>query len=377
MDWLASERGVRCETYAELWRWSVADIDAFWAAVAAYFDVRFDAPPGAVLGRREMPGTEWFAGATRVLYGARPARPRRRRDRDPPRLRAAAARRDDVGRAACGCRADPGGAARARCRPRRPRRRLHAEHPRDDRRVPRGVGARRDLVELLAGLRRALGHRPLRADRAEGPARRRRLPLRRARPRPQRRRGADPRRGRRGARAPRLPRCDRLGGRLPRRGGRGDRARRGALRPPAVGPVLQRHDGAAEGHRPRPRRDPARAPQEAQPPPRRARRRPDLLVHDDGLDDVELPRRRAAHAGVDRPLRRQSGSAALARPPVGARRRGADHVLRDERGVHRELHEGACEARGRPRPERAAQRRLDRVAAVARGLSLGLRRAAR
>ena len=39
------------------------------------------------------------------------------------------------------------------------------------------------------------------------------------------------------------------------------------------------------------------------------RGRPALLVHDDRLDDVELPRRRAAHPRVDRPLRRQS------RPP--------------------------------------------------------------
>ncbi len=64
MDWLASERGVRMETYAELWRWSVADIETFWASIAAYFDVRFDAPPRAVLASREMPGARWFDGAT-------------------------------------------------------------------------------------------------------------------------------------------------------------------------------------------------------------------------------------------------------------------------------------------------------------------------
>jgi len=64
MDWLAAERGVHAATYDELWRWSVADLDAFWSSIAEYFGVRFAEPPQAVLGRREMPGAQWFAGAT-------------------------------------------------------------------------------------------------------------------------------------------------------------------------------------------------------------------------------------------------------------------------------------------------------------------------
>ena len=96
--------------------------------------------------------------------------------------------------------------------------------------------------------------------------------------------------------------------------------RAGAVRPPAVGPLLLGHDRPAEGDRARAGRDPARAPQEAAPARRRAGRRPRLLVHDDRLDDVELPRRRAADRRVDRALRRQP------RPPghgraVGPRRR--------------------------------------------------------
>ena len=259
--------------------------------------------------------------------------------------------------------------------PRRPRRGLRAEHPRGDRGVPRGRRPRRGLVELLAGLRRALGRRSLRADRAEGPAGRRRLPLRRPRPRPPRGRRADPRAGRRDARAARLPRRRRLAATAS-----SDRRaptlelRRGAVRPPAVGPVLQRHDRPAEGDRPRPRRHPARAAEEAAPAPRRPRRRPRLLVHDDRLDDVELPRRRAADAGVDRALRRQPGDA-VARSPVGPRRRGRRDVLRHERRVHRRLHEGRRAPGAGPRPRRAAQRRRDRLAAVAGGLSLDLRRA--
>ena len=93
------------------------------------------------------------------------------------------------------------------------------------------------------------------------------------------------------------------------------------VRPPALGPLLLRHDRPAEGDRPGPRRDPARAPEEAQPPRRRAGGRPDLLVHDHRLDDVELPRLGPAHAGLDRPLRRQPGPPGHGRP-LGPRRAG-------------------------------------------------------
>ncbi len=64
MQWLAAERGVTSASYAELWRWSVGDLDAFWSSIAEYFGVRFHEPPRAVLGRREMPGAQWFEGAT-------------------------------------------------------------------------------------------------------------------------------------------------------------------------------------------------------------------------------------------------------------------------------------------------------------------------
>ncbi len=47
--------------YHELWRWSVADIGRFWAAIWDYYEV--DGNYQRVLGSREMPGTEWFPGA--------------------------------------------------------------------------------------------------------------------------------------------------------------------------------------------------------------------------------------------------------------------------------------------------------------------------
>jgi acetoacetyl-CoA synthetase len=64
LAWLDSERDLRFADYADLHAWSVADLDGFWSAVAEFYAVRFATPPERVLGRREMPGAEWFPGAT-------------------------------------------------------------------------------------------------------------------------------------------------------------------------------------------------------------------------------------------------------------------------------------------------------------------------
>src|SRR3954469_17568023 len=64
LGWLERERGLRFDDYDGLHRWSVDDQEGFWSAVAEFFDVRFRRAPERVLGRREMPGAEWFPGAT-------------------------------------------------------------------------------------------------------------------------------------------------------------------------------------------------------------------------------------------------------------------------------------------------------------------------
>jgi acetoacetyl-CoA synthetase len=58
-----AQRGQRFESYEALWRWSVADLDGFWASMAEFCGVRFSQAPSRVLGRRAMPGAEWFPGA--------------------------------------------------------------------------------------------------------------------------------------------------------------------------------------------------------------------------------------------------------------------------------------------------------------------------
>ena len=63
LRWLEGERGLRFNDYAELWRWSVDDLEAFWASIVDFYDVPIRGGRGRVLGRRTMPGAVWFEGA--------------------------------------------------------------------------------------------------------------------------------------------------------------------------------------------------------------------------------------------------------------------------------------------------------------------------
>ena len=131
----------------------------------------------AVLGRREMPGAEWFPGAT--LNYAEHALGARRPDRDADEVAVLAysQTRDrhgaDLGAAARAGRPRPRRAAAARRRPRRPGGGLPAEHPGDAGGVPRHRQPGRGLGELRAGVRRPQRGRPVRPDRADGAAGRR------------------------------------------------------------------------------------------------------------------------------------------------------------------------------------------------------------
>jgi acetoacetyl-CoA synthetase len=67
MEWVARERGLALSDYAELWQWSVDDLDGFWSAIWEFFDVQADGDPSRVLASREMPGAHWFPN-TRLSY---------------------------------------------------------------------------------------------------------------------------------------------------------------------------------------------------------------------------------------------------------------------------------------------------------------------
>ncbi|HKX40345.1 MAG TPA: AMP-binding protein, partial [Burkholderiaceae bacterium] len=52
------------EGYDRLWRWSVADLRAFWGSIWDYFGIQSPTPFDAVLADdARMPGTVWFRGA--------------------------------------------------------------------------------------------------------------------------------------------------------------------------------------------------------------------------------------------------------------------------------------------------------------------------
>ncbi len=61
--WLEEERGLAFDDYDGLWEWSVTDLEGFWSSLVEFFDVKMSEPYERVLGRREMPGAEWFPGA--------------------------------------------------------------------------------------------------------------------------------------------------------------------------------------------------------------------------------------------------------------------------------------------------------------------------
>jgi acetoacetyl-CoA synthetase len=63
MRWLSDKRGVAFGGDVDaLWRWSVTELEEFWAAIWDYFDVQSEAPYVRVLDRRAMPGAKWFEG---------------------------------------------------------------------------------------------------------------------------------------------------------------------------------------------------------------------------------------------------------------------------------------------------------------------------
>jgi acetoacetyl-CoA synthetase len=66
-EWLNETRGLSLDDYADLWEWSVDELEDFWASIWEFFEVAASAPYERVLTTREMPEAEWFPGA-RLSY---------------------------------------------------------------------------------------------------------------------------------------------------------------------------------------------------------------------------------------------------------------------------------------------------------------------
>jgi acetoacetyl-CoA synthetase len=76
MRWLQERRGLSFEDYDQLWSWSVAEIEDFWATIWEFCGVRASESYEDVLRDRKMPGAEWFPGArlnyAENLFGDKP-----------------------------------------------------------------------------------------------------------------------------------------------------------------------------------------------------------------------------------------------------------------------------------------------------------------
>jgi len=61
-DWVNREFGQDLADYDDLWRWSIADIGGFWAALAQHYDVLQPGDYEVAVAEAAMPGARWFTG---------------------------------------------------------------------------------------------------------------------------------------------------------------------------------------------------------------------------------------------------------------------------------------------------------------------------
>ena len=63
LEQVEAQHGVHFDTYDQAWAWSVANLEDFWQSIWDHFEIISHAPHTAVLGKKTMPGAEWFPGA--------------------------------------------------------------------------------------------------------------------------------------------------------------------------------------------------------------------------------------------------------------------------------------------------------------------------
>jgi acetoacetyl-CoA synthetase len=64
MRWAAQRNERPFDGYEALWRWSVQELEEFWASIWEFCGVRSFTPYERVLSSRAMPGARWFEGST-------------------------------------------------------------------------------------------------------------------------------------------------------------------------------------------------------------------------------------------------------------------------------------------------------------------------
>ena len=63
LEKIEAAHSVHFDTYDQAWAWSVANLEDFWQSIWDHFEIMSHAPHTAVLGKKTMPGAEWFPGA--------------------------------------------------------------------------------------------------------------------------------------------------------------------------------------------------------------------------------------------------------------------------------------------------------------------------
>ncbi|GAB3615627.1 acetoacetate--CoA ligase [Okibacterium endophyticum] len=64
LQWLETEKRLRFTSWQDLHDWSIRSLEDFWESVWQWCDIRAYSPYTEVLTTRDMPGAQWFPGAT-------------------------------------------------------------------------------------------------------------------------------------------------------------------------------------------------------------------------------------------------------------------------------------------------------------------------
>ena len=64
IDWLSEKYALEFDNYDDLWQWSVENTAEFWECLWHYFDIKSYSPYSSVISNLDMPGTQWFTGAS-------------------------------------------------------------------------------------------------------------------------------------------------------------------------------------------------------------------------------------------------------------------------------------------------------------------------
>jgi acetoacetyl-CoA synthetase len=62
-QWLKDNHGLEFDDLHQLRRWSLDHLEDFWQAIWDYFRIEASSPATAVLGKKTMPGADWFPGS--------------------------------------------------------------------------------------------------------------------------------------------------------------------------------------------------------------------------------------------------------------------------------------------------------------------------